>query len=119
VILTNICCMCKRSEEMVDHLLLLLHFEVAYALWSAFFGWFGLSWVMSRRVSDLSPVGGPQGGGGVLRSGRWCLVAFFGVYGGRETIGPLRTWRGPWKHIILLFSYIVPLDCCACLSGVD
>jgi hypothetical protein len=31
VIVTNICCMCKRSEEMVDHHHL-LHFEVAYAL---------------------------------------------------------------------------------------
>jgi hypothetical protein len=43
------CSMCKRSEETVD----LLHCEVAYALWSAFFGRFGLSWVMPRRVFDL------------------------------------------------------------------
>jgi hypothetical protein len=41
VIVTNRFCMCKRSEEMVDHLL--LNCEVAYALWSAFFGRFGLS----------------------------------------------------------------------------
>ena len=37
------------------------------------------------------------GGVAVLQFGRWCLLAFFGVYGRRETIGPLRTWRGPWK----------------------
>ena len=51
VFVTNRSCMCKRSEDTVDHLL--LHCEVAYALWSAFFGRFGLSWVMLRRVSDL------------------------------------------------------------------
>jgi hypothetical protein len=50
VIVTNICCMCKRIEETVDYL---LHCEVAYALLSAFFGQFGLSWVMLRQVSNL------------------------------------------------------------------
>jgi hypothetical protein len=30
-----------------------------------------------------------------LEDGAYLL--FFCVYGGRETIGPLRTWRGPWK----------------------
>ena len=51
VIVTNRFCMCKRSEETVDHLL--LHCEIAYDLWSAFFGGFGLSWVMPRQVFDL------------------------------------------------------------------
>jgi hypothetical protein len=41
VIVTNRCCMCKRSEETVDHLL--LHCEVAFVLWSAIFGRFGMS----------------------------------------------------------------------------
>jgi hypothetical protein len=51
VIVTNRSCMCKRSEEIVDHLL--LYCEVTYALWGAFFGRFGLSWVMPRQVFDL------------------------------------------------------------------
>jgi hypothetical protein len=51
VIVTNRCCMCKRCEKTMDHLL--LHCEVTYALWSAFFGRFGLTWVMPRQVSDL------------------------------------------------------------------
>jgi hypothetical protein len=51
VIVINRCCMCKRSEEMVDHLL--LHCEVASALWSAIFCSFGMSWVMPRWVSKL------------------------------------------------------------------
>jgi hypothetical protein len=37
----NRCCMCKRSEETVDHLL--LHCEVAYALWFAIFSRFGMA----------------------------------------------------------------------------
>jgi len=51
VILVDRCCMCKRNGESVDHLL--LHCDVAYALRSALFTRFGLSWVMSRRVFDL------------------------------------------------------------------
>jgi hypothetical protein len=35
----------------VDHLL--IHWDVAYALWSAISTCFGLSWVMPRRVLDL------------------------------------------------------------------
>jgi hypothetical protein len=42
--------MCKLNEESMDHL---LHCNVAYALWSALFTHFGLSWVMPRRVIDL------------------------------------------------------------------
>jgi hypothetical protein len=46
------CCMCKKNEESVDHLLL-LHCEVACVLWNALFSRFNLSWVMPRRVVDL------------------------------------------------------------------
>jgi hypothetical protein len=51
VILVDRCCMCKCNGESVNHLL--LHCDVAYALWSALFTRFGLSWVIPRRVSDL------------------------------------------------------------------
>jgi hypothetical protein len=51
VIVVDRCCMCKRSGESVDHLL--LHCDVAYAMWSAIFSRFGLSWVMPLRVLDL------------------------------------------------------------------
>ena len=50
-IVVNWCCMCKRSEEIVDHLL--LHCEVALALWFAIFSRFGLAWVMPKRVLGL------------------------------------------------------------------
>jgi hypothetical protein len=51
VIVVDRYCMCKRSGESVDHLL--LHCDVAYAMWSAIFSPFGLSWVMPLRVLDL------------------------------------------------------------------
>jgi hypothetical protein len=43
--------LCKRDGEYVD--CLLLHCELACALWSAFFSCFGLSWVMPKRVAYL------------------------------------------------------------------
>jgi hypothetical protein len=65
VIVMNRCCMCKRSKDTVDHLL--LHCEVASALWSAIFGCFGMSWVMPRWVSELFASWWSLGGGGVPR----------------------------------------------------
>jgi hypothetical protein len=41
VIMVDTCCMCKRNWEFVDYLL--LHCEVACALWNAIFSRFGLS----------------------------------------------------------------------------
>jgi hypothetical protein len=51
VIVIDRCCMGKRDGESVDHLL--LHCDVASALWSVLFNHFGMSWVISRRVIDL------------------------------------------------------------------
>jgi hypothetical protein len=42
--------MCEKNWEFIDHL---LHCDVAYAIWIAFFSNFGLSWVMSRSIVDL------------------------------------------------------------------
>jgi hypothetical protein len=51
VVVVNRCYMCKKDGESVDHLL--LHCEVAHALWCNIFSQFGLSWVMPRCASDL------------------------------------------------------------------
>jgi hypothetical protein len=51
LIVVDWCCMCKKSGEMVDHLL--LHCEVARALWNSVFGLCGLEWVMPQHVVDL------------------------------------------------------------------
>jgi hypothetical protein len=51
IVLVNRCGMCKKDEESIDHLL--LHCERAQLLWNAFFGRFGLAWVMPQGVVDL------------------------------------------------------------------
>jgi len=43
--------MCKENEEFVDNVL--LHCEVACALWSVFFSRFQLYWAMPSCVVDL------------------------------------------------------------------
>jgi hypothetical protein len=43
--------MCKKDGELVDHLL--LHCELAHALWSDIFSWLGLFWVVPICVFDL------------------------------------------------------------------
>jgi hypothetical protein len=51
IIIVDRCCLCKRDGESMNHLL--LHYDVAYALWTNIFNRFGMSWVMPRRVIDL------------------------------------------------------------------
>jgi len=51
IIIMDRCCLCKRDGESVHHLL--LHCDVASALWNNIFPCFCMSWVMSRRVIDL------------------------------------------------------------------
>jgi len=51
VIVINRCCMCKKTGKFVDHIL--LHCDMASALWSSLFSRFGMSWVMSGQVIDL------------------------------------------------------------------
>ena len=51
LILVDWCCMCKRSGESVDHLL--LHCPMAWDLWSMVLGLFGVHWVMPCHVLDV------------------------------------------------------------------
>jgi hypothetical protein len=51
LIVVDWCCMCKRSGESINHLL--LHCEVARTLWSVLFTLFGVKWVLNGRVLDL------------------------------------------------------------------
>jgi hypothetical protein len=51
IVVVEGCCMCKKNEESIDHLL--LHYDVARAVWSFFYSLFGVEWVMPRRVLDL------------------------------------------------------------------
>ena len=51
IIVVGWCSMCKQSGEFVNHLL--LHYEVARALWSVLFSHFDVTWVTSGGVADL------------------------------------------------------------------
>lgn len=51
VIIVNVCPMCLRVEETVDHLL--LGCEVAWKMWIAFLNLFGCHWVLPNRLIEL------------------------------------------------------------------
>ena len=51
IIVLDWCYMCKRCEESVDHLL--LHYPIAFELWSLVFCLFGIHWVMPHKVIEL------------------------------------------------------------------
>ena len=50
-VLAGWCCMCKNHWETGDHLL--LHCEVAAALWGFVFTMFGIQWVLPAKVLDM------------------------------------------------------------------
>jgi hypothetical protein len=49
--LVNWCCLCKKSEETVNHLL--IHCEFTSELWHLVLGLFGFSWVMPGNILEL------------------------------------------------------------------
>jgi hypothetical protein len=51
VLMVEWCCMCKKSGEFVDHLL--LHCDIARDLWSYFLTFFWVERVMPRWMLDL------------------------------------------------------------------
>jgi hypothetical protein len=50
IIVMDWCCICKKSGESIDHLL--LHCEVAIEVWNMVFQLFGVMWVMPGRLND-------------------------------------------------------------------
>jgi hypothetical protein len=63
------CCMCKKSRESIDHLL--LHCEMASVLWNSIFSLVGLAWVMPSCVVNLFPCfEGQFGRLSILQCGR-------------------------------------------------
>jgi len=51
VIMMEWCCLCKKSGESIDHLL--LHCEITRDLWSYILTLFGVEWVIPRSVLEL------------------------------------------------------------------
>lgn len=84
VIVINICYLCKKIGESMDHIL--LHSDVAFALWSILFGCFGMSWVMPRRVVDLLACWWSSRR--LMSATAWKMmpICFFGAYERKGTI---------------------------------
>ena len=51
ILILDWCCMCKRNEVSVDHLL--IHCPIAFDLWSMVFTLFGIHWVILKIVVEL------------------------------------------------------------------
>jgi hypothetical protein len=80
IIVMDWCCMCKKSGESIDHLL--LHCEVAMEVWNMVFQLFGVMWVMPGRLKDcLGSWRGQKDNSTVIQYGEWLLCACCGVYG--------------------------------------
>jgi hypothetical protein len=91
-ILVNRYCLCKLNGESVD--LLLLHCEVANALWNAIFSHFRLSWVMPNCVVDLFACQWLGGNSWSVAIHKMMSLASCGACGGKEMIGISKTKRG-------------------------
>jgi hypothetical protein len=65
VVVIEWCCMCKKSGESIEHLL--LHCEVAHDLWSYILTLFGVEWVMPRMVLELLTSWGASVGYGLAK----------------------------------------------------
>ena len=82
--------MSKRCKESVDHLV--LHYPIAYELWSMVFYLFGIHWVTLYKVIELSASW--QGKFGRHRNtdfGVLCQIVYFG---GSGMLDILRTLNG-------------------------
>jgi len=95
IIIVDRCCLCKRDGESVDHLL--FHCDVAIALWNNIFTRFGILGLCLEELPIYLSVGESLEGKGVLRFGRWCQSAFFGVFGRKKILGVSKIWRVLWR----------------------
>jgi hypothetical protein len=82
------CCLCKKSGESPDHLL--LHCSYAQALWSFAFSLFGISWVMPAKITDL-------------------LTSWMGGFG--------KSWEGLVNHVRLWFGVKCRIALCGCFGA--
>jgi hypothetical protein len=60
IIVTEWCCMCKKSGESIDHVL--LHCEVASKVWNMVCQLFGIMWVMPGSLKECLGSWRAQGG---------------------------------------------------------
>jgi len=96
VMLLNRYCMCKKTEESMDHLL--LHCDVASALWYSLFSRFGLSWVMPQRVIDLLACWWSSDWSRSATAGKMAPTCLFWCLWGERDNRNFGTWRRPLRN---------------------
>jgi hypothetical protein len=118
VIVIDRCCMCEMNEEFAGHLL--LHCEVAHALWNAIFSRFNLSWVMPLQVVDLFAcwwTGGRSWSVVVWKMVPFCLLwCLWRERNDRNFEDKEMTIE---ELITFFFSFFILLDCCVPTSISD
>jgi hypothetical protein len=104
VIVIEWCCLCKKSGKSIDHLL--LHCEVAQALWSYVLTLFGVEWVMPSTVLELlNSWGAALGGGHAIDARLFEDVKTFMVELRKRLLNTLYFWIAP-HHSLSSFTYV-------------
>jgi hypothetical protein len=133
IIVTEWCCMCKKSGESIVHLL--LHCEVAMEVWNMVCQLFGVMWVMPSSVTDcLGSWRTQKGNRTVMQTWRmvplcvmWCIWRERNarIFEDRElgilelkkrVIQTLFSWRAMW-HSPQVTTLADFLDFCATFSS--
>jgi hypothetical protein len=133
IIVMDWCCMCKKSRESINHLL--LHCEVAIEVWNMVFRLFGGMWVMQGRLKDcLGSWQGQKGNSIVIQIWRmtplcvmWCLWRERNARNfedceneiielKKKVLQTLFSWRVLW-HSSQVSTFAEFLDLCALFSN--
>jgi hypothetical protein len=133
IIVMDWCCMCKKSRESINHLL--LHCEVAIEVWNMVFWLFGGMWVMQGRLKDcLGSWQGQKGNSIVIQIWRmtplcvmWCLWRERNARNfedceheimelKKRVLQTLFSWRVLW-HSSQVSTFAEFLDLCASFSN--
>jgi hypothetical protein len=117
LIIVDRCCLCKRDEESVDHIL--LHCDLASALWNNIFSRFGISWVMPRSVFDLVACWWKSGRSGSATSWKMVPICLFWCIWRERNLRCFENLESSLEEVIELFlhtlyvwsmAYLYPLS---------
>jgi len=117
IIIVDRCCLCKRHGESVDHIL--LHCDVASALWNNIFSLFGISWVMPRSVLDLVACWWKSGRYGSATSWKMVPICLFWCIWRERNLRCFENLESSLEEVLELFlhtlyvwsmAYLYPLS---------